>query len=77
MGVTENCLISLKMELVGLSRVCNGNCHFIKVNDINDFEALKLVGSIEWELTILGFFKEFLFILLLINTLGIYISLFE
>ncbi len=25
MGVTENCLISSKMELIGLSPVCHGN----------------------------------------------------
>ncbi len=48
-GVTENCLISSKMEPIGLSRVCHRISHFKEVNDINDFEALKLGGTIEWE----------------------------
>jgi len=37
------------MELVGLSRVCHGNCHLKEVNDTNDFEVSKLGGTIEWE----------------------------
>ena len=49
MGVTENYLISSKMELVGLSRVCHGNYPFTKVNDTNAFESSKLGGTIEWE----------------------------
>ena len=32
-----------------LSRVCHGNHQFTKVNDNNDFEASKSVGTIEWE----------------------------
>ena len=39
MGVTENCLISSKMEEIGLSQVR----HFKEVNDNNDFEAKKRV----------------------------------
>ena len=39
----------IKMELVGLSRVCHGNCYLKEVNDINEFEALKLGGTIERE----------------------------
>jgi len=37
------------MELIGLSRVCHRISHFKEVNDINDFEASKLGGTIEWE----------------------------
>jgi len=37
------------MEVFGLSRVCHENYPFTKVNDINDFEASKLGGTIEWE----------------------------
>tara|TARA_B100000989_G_scaffold233191_1_gene179968 strand:- start:348 stop:485 length:138 start_codon:yes stop_codon:yes gene_type:complete len=45
--MTENCLLSSKMELIGLSRVCHRISHFNEFNDTNDFEALKLVGTIE------------------------------
>jgi len=48
-GVTENCLISSKMELVSLSPICHRICHFKEVNDTNDFEASKLGGTIEWD----------------------------
>tara|TARA_B100000941_G_C28044623_1_gene321441 strand:+ start:163 stop:312 length:150 start_codon:yes stop_codon:yes gene_type:complete len=48
-GVTENCFISSKMELAGLSRGCHRICHFKEVNDTNDFEASKIGGTIEWE----------------------------
>jgi len=37
------------MDVLGLSRVCHGNHPFKEVNDINDFEASKLGGTIEWE----------------------------
>jgi len=35
--------------VTGLSRVCHANYSFKEVNDINDFEASKLGGTIEWE----------------------------
>ena len=37
------------MELIGFTRVLRENNANTKVNDSNDFEALKLVGTIEWE----------------------------
>ena len=40
---------NIKMELIGLSRVCHRISQFKEVNDINDFEASKLGGTIEWE----------------------------
>ena len=39
----------IKMELIGLSPVRHRISHFKEVNDINDFEASKLGGTIEWE----------------------------
>jgi hypothetical protein len=59
-GVTENCLISSKMELIGLSRVCHRIFYFKEVNDTNDFEAAKLGGTIEWE-SVFKFFKNLKF----------------
>ena len=37
------------MEVIFFSRVSHGNFPFEEVNDTNDFEATKLVGTIEWE----------------------------
>jgi hypothetical protein len=45
MGVTENCLISSKIELIGLSP----KFYFKEVNDTNLFEASKFGGTIEWK----------------------------
>ena len=43
--MTENCLISSKMELIGLLR----EVYCKEVNDTNDFEASILGRTIEWE----------------------------
>ena len=48
-GVTENCLTSSKMELVGLSRFYHENYPLEEVNDTNDFQSSKLGGPIELE----------------------------
>ena len=37
------------MELTSFTCVLSENSTITKVNDTNDFEALKLVGTIEWE----------------------------
>ena len=37
------------MEVIGLSRGCQENYPVDKVNDTNDFEALKLGSTIEWQ----------------------------
>ena len=37
------------MKVFDLSQVCHENYHFKEVNDMNDFEASKLGGIIEWE----------------------------
>ena len=37
------------MEVICLSRVCHENYSVDEVNDTNQFEALKLCGTIEWE----------------------------
>ena len=36
------------MEVSGLQRVCHENYSFEEVNYTNQFEALKLSGTIEW-----------------------------
>ena len=45
------------MELIGFKWVLRGNSANSKVNDINDFEELKMVRTIEWE-SALNFFKN-------------------
>ena len=37
------------MELIGLTLVLNENSAITKVNDTNNFEALKLGSTIEWQ----------------------------
>ena len=37
------------MELTSFTCVLSENSAITQVNDTNDFEALKLVGTIEWE----------------------------
>ena len=37
------------MELIGFTWVLRENSAITQVNDTNDFEALKLGGTIEWE----------------------------
>ena len=37
------------MELIGFTWVLRENSVITKVNDINEFESLKLGGTIEWE----------------------------
>ena len=40
---------SIKMGVIGFSKVCHGSSHFKEVNDTYNFEASKFAGSIKWE----------------------------